>query len=423
MSTPRVSYAHLVATTNPKHVESLLRFFEHGAKPVRADGYGVEIEHLPVRNGSDEAVNYYEDNGIESLLNALRPFYDAGQEHWENGRLVGLGRQGITISLEPGGQVECSIGVLSKPEDLLSVYRAFRNDIDPILDRLDFRLVNYGYQPKTSYADVPVNPKSRYDAMTDYLGHIGQFGPCMMRCSASTQVSIDFQNESDAINKLRIGTAIGPILAWFFRNTPYFEGRDNPYPLLRQRMWDFIDVQRSGIIPGLYDSRFGWEDYAVDVLSTPMMFADLTHTPEAADLPAEQLHRVAFRDNANDIYPDRELNPYEINHVLSTHFNDVRLKNFIELRHWDSLPIARAERLTEIVGSLFYSDDNFGHLTSYFDGVSESEVMEAKANLQAHGDQSTPYGQPLEFWQEFLGLEGLLADEPGDPNHPDVFQK
>jgi glutamate--cysteine ligase len=188
-------------------------------------------------------------------------------------------------------------------------------------------------------------------------------------------------------------------------------------------MWDFIDVQRSGIIPGLYDSRFGWEDYAVDVLSTPMMFADLTHTPEAADLPAEQLHRVAFRDNANDIYPDRELNPYEINHVLSTHFNDVRLKNFIELRHWDSLPIARAERLTEIVGSLFYSDDNFGHLTSYFDGVSESEVMEAKANLQAHGDQSTPYGQPLEFWQEFLGLEGLLADEPGDPNHPDVFQK
>jgi glutamate--cysteine ligase len=28
----------------------------------------------------------------------------------------------------------------------------------------------------------------------------------------------------------------------------------------------------------------------------------------------------------------------------------------------------------------------------------------------------------LEFWQEFLGLEGVLADEPGDPKHPDVFQ-
>lgn len=74
---------------------------------------------------------------------------------------------------------------------------------------------------------------------------------------------------------------IGPILAWFFRNTPYFEGRENPYPLLRQRMWDYLDFQRTNVIPGLFDPRFGWEDYAVDVLSTPMMFADLTHTPEA----------------------------------------------------------------------------------------------------------------------------------------------
>lgn len=40
------------------------------------------------------------------------------------------------------------------------------------------------------------------------------------------------------------------------------------------------------------------------------------------------------------MYPDRELNLYEINHIISTHFNDVRMKNFIELRHWDSLPIS-----------------------------------------------------------------------------------
>ena len=87
---------------------------------------------------------------------------------------------------------------------------------------------------------------------------------------------------------------IGPILAWFFRNTPYFEGRENPYPLLRQRMWDYLDFQRTNVIPGLFDPRFGWEDYAVDVLSTPMMFADLTHTPEALETPGTDLHHPAF---------------------------------------------------------------------------------------------------------------------------------
>ena len=392
---------------------------------IKDQCFGVEIEHLPVHNSDDTAVTYYEPNGMEALLKRLAPYYDEDKEYWENGHLVGLARPGVAVSLEPGGQVETSIGILKKPSDLNTLYSKFRRELDPILDDLDFRLINYGYQPKSSFADVPVNPKDRYDAMTDYLGRVGQFGPCMMRCSASTQVSIDYVDERDSIEKLRLGTVIGPILAYFFRNTPYFEGEKNPWPLLRQRMWDYLDFQRTNVLPGLFDPRYGWEDYAIDVLSTPLMFADLTHTPEAVASGAtpKELHRPAFRENAGEVYPDRELNPYEINHIISTHFNDVRLKNFIELRHWDSLPIERAERLTEIVSSLFYVPEHRDRLESYFEGISEEEVFEAKANIQAHGREATPYGQPLDFWKEFLGLEGLLSDIPGDLKHPDVFQE
>lgn len=425
MVTPRISYAHLLAKPNPKHVESLLKFFENGRSQRGTGGFGVEIEHLPVHNSDDTAVSYYEPNGIEALLKRLAPYYDEEKEYWENGHLVGLARPGVAVSIEPGGQVETSIGILKKPSDLNTLYSKFRRELDPILDDLDFRLINYGYQPKSSFADVPVNPKDRYDAMTDYLGRVGQFGPCMMRCSASTQVSIDYVDERDSIEKLRLGTVIGPILAYFFRNTPYFEGEKNPWPLLRQRMWDYLDFQRTNVLPGLFDPRYGWEDYAIDVLSTPLMFADLTHTPEAVASGAtpKELHRPAFCENAGEVYPDRELNPYEINHIISTHFNDVRLKNFIELRHWDSLPIERTERLTEIVSSLFYVPEHRDRLESYFEGISEEEVFEAKANIQAHGREASPYGQPLDFWKEFLGLEGLLSDIPGDLKHPDVFQE
>lgn len=251
MTTPKITYAHLLTEPNPKHVESLIKFFESGCQQRGTGGFGVEIEHLPVHNSDDTAVTYYESNGIEALLNRIRPYYDENKEYWENGRLVGLARDGISVSLEPGGQLETSIGILHKPEELATLYGAFRREVDPILEELGFRLVNYGYQPKSSYADIPVNPKDRYKAMTAYLGRVGQFGPCMMRCSASTQVSIDYVSEQDAIAKLRLGTVIGPILAWFFRNTPYFEGRENPYPLLRQRMWDYLDFQRTNVIPGL----------------------------------------------------------------------------------------------------------------------------------------------------------------------------
>lgn len=187
-------------------------------------GFGVEIEHLPVHNSDDTAVTYYESNGIEALLNRIRPYYDENKEYWENGRLVGLARDGISVSLEPGGQLETSIGILHKPEELATLYGAFRREVDPILEELGFRLVNYGYQPKSSYADIPVNPKDRYKAMTAYLGRVGQFGPCMMRCSASTQVSIDYVSEQDAIANA-VGTC-RPI-RWFSA-TPVFRRQREP---------------------------------------------------------------------------------------------------------------------------------------------------------------------------------------------------
>lgn len=412
----------MLVKPNSKHVRSLVNFFEQGAKPDARDGFGVEIEHLPVHNSDDTAVTYGETNGIETLMLRLRKYYDEGEEYWQDDQLVGLARKGIGISLEPGGQLETSIGIVRDAEQLGELYAQFRREVDPILDELGFRLVNYGYQPKSRALEIPINPKRRYAAMNEYLGHIGQYGPCMMRASASTQVSIDYRSEHDAIEKIRLATAVGPILNWFFRNTPYFEGRPNRIPLLRQRMWDHLDFQRTNVIPGLYEDSFSWEDYAVDVLSTPLMFADLSHTPEAAHLPPEQREFAAFRETAGDVYPDRELNAYEVNHVLSTHFNDVRLKNFIEMRHWDSLPIERAQRLTQIVGSLFYDADGFSRLAEHLGGVGEADVFEAKAALQAHDADAKPYGRSLGDWANLLGVGDTLAELPGDARHPQVQQ-
>ena len=76
-------------------------------------------------------MTYYESNGIEALLNRIRPYYDENKEYWENGRLVGLARDGISVSLEPGGQLETSIGILHKPEELATLYGAFRREATP----------------------------------------------------------------------------------------------------------------------------------------------------------------------------------------------------------------------------------------------------------------------------------------------------
>lgn len=412
-------YHHLDRVVNDKHVQSLVKFYESGCVPRDQYGIGVEIEHLPVRIGTDEAVTYAEPHGIHDVLTDLAPLYDPQLEFRDGGHLLGLGRGKIAISLEPGGQVECSLGILDSPAQLNDLYAQFRADIDPILERHGIRLVNYGYTPVTSARDITIIPKHRYDAMNSYLGRMSSYGWNMMRGSASTQVSFDFSSESDAIEKMRLAVAVGPILGYFFRNTPFFEGRANELPLLRQHMWEGIATGRAGINPGLYDDDFNFEKAAIDALALPLMVADTTHSPDAA---RQGVWMTSF-ENAADVYPDRELNEYEINHIISTHFTDVRLKNFIEMRHWDSLPIDRARLLTDIVVNTFTDPAELERLRAQLGDIRGVDVQEVKIHIQAHGRDAKPYGQSLDFWREFLHAENMGDDIPGDTAHPEIFQR
>ena len=421
MTIHEFDYFHQDRAVNPKHVESLVRFYEYGCVPCEEYMFGVEIEHLPVRVGTNQAVTFAEPRGIRELIIALSAHYDADKEYREDGQLLGLGKEGIAVSLEPGGQVECSLGPMTSLDQLQVLYAQFRRDIDPLLERFGIRLINFGYQPITHIDEIKINPKPRYRAMNAFFGRYGRLGRNMMRGSASTQVSFDFSSEHDEIAKMRVACAVGPILAYVFRNSPFFEGQENPYPLLRQHMWDNLDPNRTGLNPGIYDDNFGFEQAAYDVLATPLMVADLSHTPEYTG--SEPVYMAAY-ENAAETYPDRELNTAEIMHITSTHFTDVRLKNFIEMRHWDSLPIGRVEQLTDTVLRLFTDETEFSRLSSYFDGLRAIDVVEAKANLQARGAQAAPYGQSLDFWTEFLHVEGAEdSDEPGDPLRPEVFQR
>lgn len=418
-------YHHADRVVNDKHIASLVRFYESGFIPQAEYGIGVEIEHLPVRVGTGQAVTYDEPHGIREVLEILAPFYDKASEYRDGGNLLGLSRGKIAISLEPGGQIECSLGIMKTPEELDGLYAQFRANIDPILERFGIHLVNYGYTPVTGARDISIIPKHRYAVMDKYLGRVSSYGWNMMRASASTQVSFDFSSEKDAINKMRMAVAIGPITAFFFRNTPYFEGQTNALPLLRQHMWEGISSARTGINPGLFDYDYSFEKAAIDVLSTPLMVADLTHTPEATARTnnLDELVTMEAFANAAEIYPDRELNDFEITHIISTHFTDVRLKNFIEMRHWDSLPITRARILTDAVVRLMTRSDELARLTNYFDGVSAADVNAAKADLQANGEDAKPYGQSLEFWREFLGMEYTGEDIPGDALNPEILQR
>ena len=64
MTTPKITYAHLLTEPNPKHVESLIKFFESGCQQRGTGGFWVENEQQPVHKNDATAGTHYENNGL-----------------------------------------------------------------------------------------------------------------------------------------------------------------------------------------------------------------------------------------------------------------------------------------------------------------------------------------------------------------------
>jgi glutamate--cysteine ligase len=403
-------------------VKSFVEFLEAGIKPSGTEKFGVEIEHPVVYGDTKKAVSYFDQYGTVYILNKLSPFFN--ETVYSGPNLIGLNGDHIEISLEPGAQLECSLGPFDTSSEVLDKYNWFRGLLDHIFDELkahggpEIEVLNIGYQPATLKDDIQLNPKPRYAAMNEHLSKSGKYGQNMMRCSASTQVSIDFFSEEDMIKKMRVGNALGPILCMKYANTPFFEGEKNSFNMLRVEMWDNLDSMRCGTIPGVFDDDFGFESYAKWLVNHPLMVADFTHTPEriAAENGEEanllqpdsssgkwptSLVQMASEDSdtASNLYPDRALNKFEIEHIISVNFPDVRLKNFVELRTCDSMDIDNVIQYVEDVKRVFYNQEKLDEIAKLLnlttsESIGADDIVASKAALQSADFSHLPVGVP-----------------------------
>src|SRR5258708_2926342 len=88
-----------------EHVDQLVEQFHTAAKP-RADWrIGTEYEKLAVDRTTGQAVPFAGPRGIERLLVMLAERFGWTPRE-EEGATVALARDGVSITLEPGGQIE-----------------------------------------------------------------------------------------------------------------------------------------------------------------------------------------------------------------------------------------------------------------------------------------------------------------------------
>ena len=345
---------------------------------------GIEIEHQVLRGDGGERVGYSGEHGIEDLLTRMGENWP--EKTYEDGHLMGLARtvDGIdeTVTLEPGGQVELSAGPFNDMFTALEVLGDFEDELRGYLEPVGELAVQMGYAPVDKAGDIELIPKKRYQFMDKHFSEIGPYGACMMRGTASTQVSIDFANRKEAIRKMRLAYCAAPLISMMCDNTVMFEAELREHYMVRTEVWNGVDQARCGIIPGVLDDDWSLDKYAEWILDTPAVVA-----------VDEDGNTVNDERTFGEIFADRVMTEDDIQHAISMVFPDVRLKQYIEFRTADALPAKYAAALAALIKGCFYADSALDEMDKLFKGVTRKDVILGKMALMAEGYEAEIYGK------------------------------
>lgn len=251
--------------------DQLAGYMESGCKPRQDWRIGTEHEKFGFLEDSHAPLPYDGPRSIRALLEGLRDRFN-WQPVLEQGKIIGLSRNGANVSLEPGGQFELSGAPLATTHEVAAELQNHFDEVRAITEGWGVGFMGIGAAPEWRHEDMPVMPKGRYRLMTDYMGRVGTHGTQMMYRTSTVQVNLDFSSEADMVQKLRVALALQPVATALFASSPFFEGKPNGHRSWRSRIWRGLDDARTGMLPFVFEEGMGFQRYVDWVLDVPMYF-------------------------------------------------------------------------------------------------------------------------------------------------------
>lgn len=368
-------------------IDALCRYFKSGETEKKH--IGLELEHF-IMTDKNMPLSY--TDGVENILASVSSGFD--EIYKENGRILAMKCNEYSVSIEPGAQLEVSVKPCKSVEEIEAVLEKFYSDFMTIVKSVGASLVNCGALSPDIPDRTEMIPKKRYEFMDEYFKTSGTMGRYMMRSSASTQVSVDYENEEDFINKFRVAYLLTPFLALYSASGK--PGEDNY--LKRIDIWNNVDNKRTQAPVDLFDNGFGYESYARHIANTPVIFVPSENG--YADTGEMTVSEASEKYGADDGY---------IEHYLSMAFPDVRLKSFIEIRIADSMERKRAVEYCKIVSNIMYSKKAVSKILNRYEGVGLDDIKTAKLNVRKFGEEATVYNRRAKDEMDFiLNLAGVM---------------
>lgn len=316
------------------------------------------------------ALKYSGRRGIEEILKRLSENNNNYNPELDNGHIIALNGNDSSITLEPGAQIELSG---KQHESIHSIKHEVLNHLESLLNiaqELDVLFINNALQPLSDLDDIELIPKQRYQIMYPYMDKVGKLGHRMMKQSSAIQISIDYLDESDAMNKFKTAMGLVPILNAIFANSPILNGKLNGYMSYRGHVWTDTDSDRCGILPFAFNENVGFDTYVEYSLNAGMYFI-------FRDKLLVDMTGITFRqfiENGHKGY-SAALDDWVLH--ISTLFPEVRFKKYIEIRCFDSQPFENMLAVPAITKGVFYDTDCLDAAWDLVKDLSWEERLEA----------------------------------------------
>ncbi len=386
------------ATASQQLVESvddLVAFLRAGEKPPERWRVGTEHEKIGLHGSSRSPVEYAGDCGIGALLERIAD--RAGWEPvFEDGNIIALQRDGASITLEPGGQLELSGAPLRTIYETCEEFHAHLELLRGASEPLDIVWLGLGIHPIHSVDELPRMPKERYRIMRRYMPTRGSRGLIMMFATATVQANFDYESERDMVDKVRTALMVSPIVSAIFANSSLSEGKANGFVSRRMHAWTDTDPDRCGMLPIAFEPDFGYRRYVEWALDVPMFFVVREGRFESA-------YDMTFRQFLENGRGGERATLADFGRHLTTLFPEVRVKQFIELRCADAVPPGLTCSLPALWKGILYDETARAAAANLVDAT-QAERAAAMEAVSRRGLAVSYAGQPV------LGLARELVE-------------
>ena len=333
-------------TRPPLTRNSLKDYFIQGFKKLDDLQVGVEWEKIGVYRKTLKAIRYAGSKGVEAIFKKL-----IARNGWEPIRqgayIIALKKGRSSITLEPGGQIELS-GQKSKFLDKnANELRRHLEEIKKVSGPMGIAWLGIGLQPVSTHQEIAWVPKKRYRIMRETLKNKGSLTYAMMKETASIQISLDYTDERDAIEKLRLGLALSPLLTAIYANSPIAQGGLSGFYSRRAYIWRHTAPERTGIIPQAFKPGFNFEGYIEYALSVPLLF--LIRGEKWIRVP-----RLTFGQFLKRGFGSWKPEASDWDMHLTTLFTETRLKKYVEIRSMDCQKTTLGMSAPALLKGIFY---------------------------------------------------------------------